>query len=68
MGAKVEYKPGRGFVGITGSRPFTVPGADHFGEVQAWNVDTGAEGLDAQLREIPQLGFDDGVRRRTGVQ
>ena len=41
MGAKVEYRPGRGFVGITGSRPFTVPGADHFGEVQAWNVDTG---------------------------
>jgi alcohol dehydrogenase (cytochrome c) len=40
MGAKVEYRPGRGFVGITGSRPFTVPGADHFGEVQAWNVDT----------------------------
>jgi alcohol dehydrogenase (cytochrome c) len=41
MGAKVEYKPGKAFVGITASRPFTVPGANHFGEVQAWNVDTG---------------------------
>jgi alcohol dehydrogenase (cytochrome c) len=40
LGAKVEYKPGKAFVGITGSRPFTIPGADHFGEVQAWNVDT----------------------------
>ena len=26
---------------LRGSKPFTVPGADHFGEVQAWNVDTG---------------------------
>jgi len=41
MGVKVEYHAGKGFVGIGGSRPFTVPGADHFGEVQAWNVDTG---------------------------
>jgi alcohol dehydrogenase (cytochrome c) len=41
LGVKVEYKPGKAFVGITGSHPFTVPGADHFGEVQAWNVDTG---------------------------
>jgi alcohol dehydrogenase (cytochrome c) len=41
MGLKTEYRAGKPFVGITGSHPFTVPGANHFGEVQAWNVDTG---------------------------
>ena len=39
---RVTYTPGRAFVGIQGGfPPLTVPGADHFGEVQAWNVDTG---------------------------
>jgi alcohol dehydrogenase (cytochrome c) len=39
-GREVEYVPGRNFTGAT--LGFTVvPGADHFGEVQAWNVDTG---------------------------
>lgn len=41
MGVDVTYTPGRAFVGIGGSRPFTAPGADHVGEAQAWNVDTG---------------------------
>ncbi len=45
MGAEtVEYVPGRGFTGTArgGQQgPLTRPGADHFGEVQAWNVDTG---------------------------
>jgi alcohol dehydrogenase (cytochrome c) len=46
MGAeKIEYKPGSSFAGTTGfgagGPPPTVPGADHYGEVQAWNVDTG---------------------------
>ena len=36
-----QYTPGRPFVGVSGSRPFIKPGADHVGEVQAWNVDTG---------------------------
>ena len=46
MGAEeVTYTAGRGFTGTargqgTGQPP-TVPGADHFGEVQAWDVDTG---------------------------
>jgi alcohol dehydrogenase (cytochrome c) len=39
-GREVEYVPGRNYTGAT--LGFTVvPGADHFGEVQAWNVDTG---------------------------
>jgi alcohol dehydrogenase (cytochrome c) len=56
MGAKVEYKPGKGFVGITGSRPFTVPGADHFGEVQAWNVDTGQRVWTHNYAKSPNWG------------
>jgi alcohol dehydrogenase (cytochrome c) len=40
-GVDVRYTPGRPYVGVGGSRPFIRPGADHVGEVQAWNVDTG---------------------------
>jgi alcohol dehydrogenase (cytochrome c) len=41
MGVEVEYVPGRGFTGTSGNTSSAKPGADHFGEVQAWNVDTG---------------------------
>ena len=41
MGVDVQYTPGKAFVGVGGSQPFAVPGAGHFGEVQAWNVATG---------------------------
>jgi alcohol dehydrogenase (cytochrome c) len=37
---KVEYSPGRPFVGAENTLAMTA-GADHIGEVQAWNVDTG---------------------------
>ncbi|MBV9768597.1 MAG: PQQ-binding-like beta-propeller repeat protein, partial [Bryobacterales bacterium] len=40
-GTKVEYSPGKGFTGVKIGFGAIVPGADHFGEVQAWNVDTG---------------------------
>ena len=40
IGRKVEYSAGRGFTGAT-STIALAPGADHIGEVQAWNVDTG---------------------------
>jgi alcohol dehydrogenase (cytochrome c) len=36
----VEYSAGSPFTGTT-STLYVVPGADHIGEVQAWNVDTG---------------------------
>ena len=43
--ATVEYRAGSAFTGTAfgggGGAPPMVPGADHFGEVQAWNVDTG---------------------------
>ena len=41
LGSQRTFTPGRPFVGIGGSRPFFRPGANHVGEVQAWNVDTG---------------------------
>ena len=44
------------------------PGADHIGEVQAWNVDTGKRVLDAHLRDVAELGTDARHRRRPGVQ
>ena len=40
VGRKPKYKPGTGFTGATSTLSLA-PGADHVGEVQAWNVDTG---------------------------
>jgi len=41
LGTEVTYTAGRTYMGGT-NRIFLAPGADHIGEVQAWNVDTGA--------------------------
>jgi alcohol dehydrogenase (cytochrome c) len=43
MGIPVQYVAGRGFGGVSGFGGSIAPGADHFGEVQAWNVDTGRQ-------------------------
>ncbi len=40
IGREVEYEPGGSFTGATTTLALE-PGADHIGEVQAWNVDTG---------------------------
>jgi alcohol dehydrogenase (cytochrome c) len=40
VGSKVTYTPGGRFTGATTSL-YIAPEADHIGEVQAWNVDTG---------------------------
>jgi alcohol dehydrogenase (cytochrome c) len=56
MGVKVEYRAGKGFVGIGNSHPFTVPGADHFGEVQAWNIDTGQKVWTHNYAKSPNWG------------
>jgi alcohol dehydrogenase (cytochrome c) len=56
MGVKVEYKAGKGFVGIGNSHPFAAPGADHFGEVQAWNVDTGKKVWSHNYAKSPNWG------------
>jgi alcohol dehydrogenase (cytochrome c) len=39
-GLPVKYTPGSGFAGARNTLVIA-PGADHIGEVQAWNVDTG---------------------------
>ena len=56
MGVKVGYRAGRAFVGIGGSGPFTAHGADHFGEVQAWNVDTGQKVWTYNYAKSPNWG------------
>jgi alcohol dehydrogenase (cytochrome c) len=40
IGQQVEYMPGGRYVGAS-TQLSIFPGADHIGEVQAWNVDTG---------------------------
>lgn len=42
-GEEPEYRPGQNYTGITGMDASIVPGADHIGEIQAWNVNTGEE-------------------------
>ncbi len=41
IGREVQYEAGKTFTGASSTLLLT-PGADHIGEVQAWNVDTGA--------------------------
>ena len=61
MGAEeVNYTAGRGFTGTvrgqgSGQLPI-VPGADHFGEVQAWNVDTGERVWTHEYARSPNWG------------
>jgi alcohol dehydrogenase (cytochrome c) len=41
QGEATEYVPGRGFTGITGVEASLRAGADHVGELQAWDLATG---------------------------
>jgi alcohol dehydrogenase (cytochrome c) len=59
-GAPVTYTAGRGFTGTArggnaGGPPF-VPGSDHFGEVQAWDVDTGKKAWTHNYTKSPNWG------------
>ncbi len=42
-GVDVEYRPGQGFTGTANMSASVVEGADHIGEIQAWNMNTGEE-------------------------
>jgi len=59
-GAPVTYQAGRGFAGTgrgTGPAPSPLtPGADHYGEVQAWNVDTGKKVWTHNYAKSPNWG------------
>jgi len=41
IGREVEYVPGKNYTGASLGFFLSPPAPDHFGEVQAWNVDTG---------------------------
>jgi alcohol dehydrogenase (cytochrome c) len=54
-GEKVEYTPGKNYMGV--ELGFSVaPGADHIGEVQAWNVDTGQRAWTHTYAKSPNWG------------
>jgi alcohol dehydrogenase (cytochrome c) len=54
----VEYRPGASFSGTapSGAPAAGVPGADHFGELQAWNVDTGMRAWTHNYPKSPNWG------------
>ena len=49
------YSPGRGFTGVRFNL-FAVPNADHIGEVQAWNVDSGTRVWTHTYAKSPNWG------------
>jgi alcohol dehydrogenase (cytochrome c) len=56
LGTKIEYSAGQGFTGVKMEPVRIVPGADHFGEVQAWNVDTGKQVWRHDYAKSPNWG------------
>ena len=57
VGVEVQYVAGRGYTGTGRGGPGGInPGADHFGEVQAWNVDTGQKVWTHNYARSPNWG------------
>jgi alcohol dehydrogenase (cytochrome c) len=53
----VPYVAGRGYAGVSfGGPPVPPPATDHFGEVQAWNVDTGQKVWTHNFEKSPNWG------------
>lgn len=51
------YVAGRGYAGVSfGGPPVPPPATDHFGEVQAWNVDTGQKVWTHNFEKSPNWG------------
>jgi alcohol dehydrogenase (cytochrome c) len=55
-GVEAEYTPGKNYTGVKIGTHTAVPGADHFGEVQAWNVDTGKRVWTHDYAKSPNWG------------
>jgi alcohol dehydrogenase (cytochrome c) len=55
-GVAVRYERGKAFAGTRSGMPFLTPGADHVGEVQAWNVDTGTRAWTHAYQKTPNWG------------
>jgi alcohol dehydrogenase (cytochrome c) len=53
---EVEYTPGKGYTGARIGGMSIQPGADHVGEVQAWNVDTGQKVWTHNYAKSPNWG------------
>jgi alcohol dehydrogenase (cytochrome c) len=53
---EVEYTPGKGYTGARIGGMSIQPGADHVGEVQAWNVDTGQKVWTHNYAKSPSWG------------
>lgn len=53
---EVEYSPGKGYTGARIGGMSIQPGADHVGEVQAWNVDTGQRVWTHNYAKSPNWG------------
>ncbi len=56
IGVPVTNQAGRNFGGGSGVGSWAAPGADHFGEVQAWNVDTGERAWTHNFTKSPNWG------------
>ena len=55
VGREVEYRPGAGYTGAT-SQVFVVDGADHLGELQAWDLSTGEQVWTHEFAESQNWG------------
>ena len=55
-GLEIEYEAGKGFTGVKQGTASVAPGGDHFGEVQAWNVDTGQKAWTHNYVKSPNWG------------
>jgi alcohol dehydrogenase (cytochrome c) len=55
-GIEVEYTPGKGYTGVRLRPGGIAADADHFGEVQAWNVDTGKKVWTHNYAKSPNWG------------
>jgi alcohol dehydrogenase (cytochrome c) len=55
-GLKIEYAAGKNFTGVQFGNAPAAAGADHFGEVQAWNVDTGQRVWTHNYEKSPNWG------------
>ena len=64
-GREVTYEVGERFIGAS-SQTFAKEGADHFGELQAWDLDKGEQVLGAKVF-ISKLGSSTDYRWRFSV-
>ncbi len=55
VGTEVEYRPGAGYTGAT-SQTFVSDGADHLGEIQAWDLSTGEQVWTHEFAESQNWG------------